>query len=351
LQSQLIRNWGERCEYFIRAGDDDQTIYSFAGATPETMLQPEIPDDHKIILEQSHRLPEEVREFAEQLIHRVSRRQEKTYAARPEQGAVHRITSGYKYPEYAILASAMEHLSRGKTIMFLASCAYMLQPLIQVLRKNAIPFHNPYRRSCGFWNPLRSGNRGSAASRTRSLLAVHPGAVGEGRRWAHAELQSWAEWLVGVGALRNNVLPPAAPGMATQNVTMEYLAEIFEPDAFASLRTAFSGDCQGLLNWWRARLHPDFLLRVQFPADIAVRRGPHAIIDTPQVIVGTIHGVKGGQADVVYLFPELSRAGDAGYQIAGPQRDSVTRLFYVGATRAREILYICGRETSRSVAL
>lgn len=35
LQSQLIRNWGERCEYFIRGGDDDQTIYSFAGTTPK----------------------------------------------------------------------------------------------------------------------------------------------------------------------------------------------------------------------------------------------------------------------------------------------------------------------------
>lgn len=351
LQSQLIRNWGEHCEYFIRAGDDDQTIYSFAGTTPETMLHPEIPDDHKIILKQSHRLPEAVREFAEQLIYRVSRRQEKIYAARPERGAVHRITGGYKCPEYAILASAMEHLSRGKTVMFLASCAYMLQPLIQVLRKNAIPFHNPYRRSYGFWNPLRSRNRGSAASRIGALLAAHPGSGGEGRRWTHAELQSWAEWLVAAGALRDNVLPPAPPALARQNVTMEYLAEIFDPEAFVSLRAAFSGDCHELLNWWRGRLHPDFLRRVQFPADIAARRGPQAIIDTPQVIIGTIHSVKGGQADVVYLFPDLSRAGAANYQIAGLQRDSVTRLFYVGATRAREILYICGRETSQSVAL
>jgi superfamily I DNA/RNA helicase len=350
LQSRLIRSWGERCEYFIRAGDDDQTIYSFAGTTPETMLHPEIPDDHKIILKQSHRLPEAVREFAEQLIHRVLRRQEKTYKARPERGAVQRITNGYKCPEYAILASAMDHLSRGKTVMFLASCAYMLQPLIQVLRKNAIPFHNPYRRSCGFWNPLRSGSRGSAASRTRALLAPHPAAGGDSRRWTHAELHLWAEWLVGAGVLRNNVLPPAAAGMANQNVTIEYLAQIFEPVTFASLRSAFSGDCQGLLNWWRARLHPDFVRRVQFPADIALR-SPHAIIDVPQVIVGTIHSVKGGQADVVYLFPDLSRAGDVSYQMAGSQRDSVTRLFYVGATRAREILYLCGRETARSVTL
>jgi hypothetical protein len=41
------------------------------------------------------------------------------------------------------------------------------------------------------------------------------------------------------------------------------------------------------------------------------------------VIVGTIHSVKGGEADVVFLFPDLSPAGDAAYQKHGPQRDSV----------------------------
>jgi DNA helicase-2/ATP-dependent DNA helicase PcrA len=347
LQSQLIRNWGRKCAYFVRAGDDDQTIYSFAGATPETMLYPGIPANHKIILKQSHRLPEAVREFSEELIRRVSRRQEKIYAARPERGAVYWLPASYKCPEYAILVTATEHLARGKTIMFLASCSYMLQPLIQVLRKNAIPFHNPHRRSCGFWNPLRPGNRGSASSRIRALLAAH----GEGRLWTYAEVESWAAWLIGTGTLKNAAPPSTDPAIAKQNVTIEDLAELFEPEAFATLRTAMSGDGQLLLNWWRARVHPDFYPRVQFPADIADRRGARSIIEVPQVVVGTIHSVKGGQADVVYLFPDLSRAGDANYQIAGSQRDSVTRLFYVGATRAREILYICGRESARSVVL
>jgi superfamily I DNA/RNA helicase len=72
---------------------------------------------------------------------------------------------------------------------------------------------------------------------------------------------------------------------------------------------------------------------------------------TPQVVVGTIHSVKGGQADVVYLFPDLSQAGDAQYNRGGAARDSVIRLFYVGLTRARETLYICQRETGRAVTI
>ena len=54
MQLSLVRRWGRHAEYFIVAGDDDQTIYSFTGATPEAFLDPDIPDDHKIILKQSY---------------------------------------------------------------------------------------------------------------------------------------------------------------------------------------------------------------------------------------------------------------------------------------------------------
>ena len=74
-------------------------------------------------------------------------------------------------------------------------------------------------------------------------------------------------------------------------------------------------------------------------------------MNAPHVIVGTIHSVKGGEADVVYLFPDLSRAGDGQYHRMGPPRDSVVRLFYVGITRARHTLYICQPETPRMVAI
>ena len=69
-------------------------------------------------------------------------------------------------------------------------------------------------------------------------------------------------------------------------------------------------------------------------------------VGTPEGTVGTIHSVKRGQADVVYLFPDLNRAGLATYERPGRDRDSILRLFYVSATRAREMLYICQSEMS-----
>jgi len=91
--------------------------------------------------------------------------------------------------------------------------------------------------------------------------------------------------------------------------------------------------------------------RAEFPALVASKRGPLALAEEPGVIVGTIHSVKGGQADVVYLFPDLSQAGDAQYRRDGAPRDSVIRQFYVGATRAREKLYICGRQSNMAVSI
>jgi DNA helicase-2/ATP-dependent DNA helicase PcrA len=120
MQLSLVRKWGERADYFILAGDDDQTIYTFTGATPEAFLDPDIPPDHKIVLKQSYRVPRAVHRFAEELIGRVSRRQPKEYLPRPEEGEFDRFSrDGYLHTDYAILKTANEHLERGQTVMFL----------------------------------------------------------------------------------------------------------------------------------------------------------------------------------------------------------------------------------------
>ena len=343
MQLTLVRRWGENAQYFIIAADDDQTIYSWCGATPDAVLDPEIPEDHKIILKESHRVPRTVHARANRLIHQVTRRQEKVYEPRPEDGmCMHLSQGGYKSPEYWILKTIMQHLENGQKVMLLASCSYMLHPVIAVLRQWGIPFHNPYRKSHGFWNPLRRGRKGTSANRILSLLGDHP--------WSHRDLKLWAEWLNPKGTLR-----PGAKALIDESddslpVTTERLHELFEAAAAEALLAA-SSDSRQLLQWWSRRVAPTFHGRVQFPVAVALARGPSALEESPRVIVGTIHSVKGGEADVVFLFPDLSPAGDAAYQRHGPQRDSVIRLFYVGMTRARHTLYVCQRESSMAVVI
>ncbi|MDP2857691.1 MAG: hypothetical protein Q8P50_06885 [Bacillota bacterium] len=72
--------------------------------------------------------------------------------------------------------------------------------------------------------------------------------------------------------------------------------------------------------------------------------GADALLRRPLVTVGTIHSVKGGEADVVYLFPDLSYSGMREW-VQGPFiRDPLIRMFYVALTRAREVVVLCGQD-------
>ena len=343
MQFKLVRRWGESTQYFVIAADDDQSIYWWCGATADAVLDPEIPDDHKVILNRSHRVPGSVHARANWLIHQVTRRLEKTYKPRPEVGACMQLSrGGYKSPEYWILKTLMQHLENGQTVMLLASCSYMLHPVIAVLRKWGVPFHNPYRKSHGFWNPLRRGRKRSSANRIRSLLGDRP--------WTHQDLKLWTEWLNPKGNLRTGAKALLDASDGALPVTTERLNELFESAALDALIAA-SRDSRRLLQWWSGRVAPEFHGRVQFPIAVALVGGPHGLKESPRVTVGTIHSVKGGQADVVFLFPDLSPTGGTAYQTRGPQRDSVIRLFYVGMTRARDTLYICQRESSMAASI
>jgi superfamily I DNA/RNA helicase len=218
----------------------------------------------------------------------------------------------------------------------------MLHPVIAVLRQWGIPFHNPYRKSAGFWNPLRRGRNGSSTNRILSLLDHQP--------WTHGDLKLWAEWLNPKGILRSGAKLLIEESDDFLPVTTERLNELFESVTFEALLAA-SGDSRQLLQWFARSVAPEFHGRVQFPITTALAGGPDALKESPRVIVGTIHSVKGGEADAVFLFPDVSPAGDAAYRNHGPQRDSVIRLFYVGMTRSRHTLYVCQRESSMAIMI
>jgi superfamily I DNA/RNA helicase len=80
--------------------------------------------------------------------------------------------------------------------------------------------------------------------------------------------------------------------------------------------------------------------RLDYPAAVADRFGPAALVDEPLLTVGTIHSVKGAGADVVYLSPAISPAGAAEWALGGARRDNTLRQFYVGMTRAVKTLVV-----------
>ena len=66
--------------------------------------------------------------------------------------------------------------------------------------------------------------------------------------------------------------------------------------------------------------------------------------------MGTVHSVKGGQAESVFLIPELSvPSREAWLSGAAKERDEIRRMIYVGMTRASRSLTVCGGKRGRCV--
>lgn len=341
LQLSLIRRWGERSRYFIVAGDDDQLLYGWCGCTTEALLDPPIPEENIIILKQSYRVPRAVHAKATRWITQVSRRQEKEYLPRDFPGLVeHPGTGDWKDPR-SVLDIAMRLAEDGKRVMFLTACAYQLQPLVKMLRQEGVPFHNPYRRSNGFWNPIRTGKRASSANRLLALLVAHPEYGPSSRPWTVADLSLWIDWLVAKGLVKHGAKKRLQAINDTTVVDMPMLVETFEEATLESLLDQFDGSICDLAAWWKTRLNGSVQDRADFPVRVAMKTGSIGLLEEPRITVGTIHSVKGGEADAVFLWPDISAAGAKQYQSAGAPRDSIIRQFYVGMTRAKESLYIC----------
>lgn len=113
------------------------------------------------------------------------------------------------------------------------------------------------------------------------------------------------------------------------------------------LERALDGD----LDWWESKLLQSTAKPIRFPLQVARQHGANVLRETPRVIVGTIHSVKGGEADTVYMFPDLSNSGMREWLTRGEAKDSVIRQFYVGATRARDTLAIAGPLTKSHIPL
>jgi superfamily I DNA/RNA helicase len=64
-----------------------------------------------------------------------------------------------------------------------------------------------------------------------------------------------------------------------------------------------------------------------------------SLLKTPRITVSTIHGVKGGEADSVLLLTDMAKKSFEHYALFR-KGGSEHRVFYTGASRARETLIL-----------
>jgi len=378
LEMTLAMQWAEQIELAYFVGDDDQAIYGFKGGDNKTFYRG--PADEKEYLIQSYRLPEAIVRKALTFIEQVEDREYKTFRPREEQGRVIEESAGFKRGDL-IVDIAEGYVRQGKTVMILASCSYMLDPIKQALYATGLPWHNPYRLRRGDWNPMRrsSENRKTTLGRIleffmqsdeepplRKLRVSEPGGpfyMADGwPLWTVDEFKSFLALLSteklrrkGKKGFKAALAVLSEPDVMTaphfynpryQNVLHTWAHEWLSDEAILKLSSA----CR---KWDLTYLQEVALAQkkdaMNFPQNVLSKQGLPALCDQPKVVIGTIHSVKGGEADVVILFPDLSPSSMMGYLEGGDVRDDVIRQMYVGMTRARETLVLCGPSSPNAV--
>jgi len=360
LQLSLVRSWGINMDRIMLVGDDDQCIYRFSGASPEAFLRNDVPEDRKMILAQSYRVPKAVHERSSVLLSRIKNRQVKQYLPRTElfskdaaKGSVVDFDDAtWNSPAELVdivkdRISKETHASRAK-VMIIASCSYMLDPIRAVLLENGIPFHNPYRMSGKGrgWNPLMAGDGNINTGRDILEAFIECGA--DEPYWNIPQFYTWAKhiktgadgWLSGRKQTSLDFLKTAIeqsrPGLHT---TRDIIGDLLSVSA---IDKALNRD----LSWFEENLMAGKVKSLAYPINTYKKFGMKAISAEPSVIIGTIHSVKGGEAESVILFPDLSWKANAEKETKEGY-ESLNRLFYVGMTRAYDELILC-RPSSKS---
>lgn len=353
LAFALARKWGERCLRFVNVGDPDQILYDWAGVDVGAFYRSDLPPEQTRTLRQSYRVPGEVLALAVKWINETPGRRPVEYAPRrvnPEDrtsaivpGKVSRCSATTQVPRNAI-QDAKRRIADGKTVLFLVSCSYMLTKVIAELRNAGVPFHCPYRVTRGDWNPLRIGGA-SPASRIASFLKMD--VEGETVGWTNKDVARFTEWL----SSRDHLTYGART--AIDEAAKE------RPDEPASLDLVLSYVKQGYwehfappdLDWWAGAIDKKHRPRIEYPLAVYKAKGYAGLTTVPQATVATIHAAKGGEADIVYLFPDLSPQAHSAWMGRGDGKEGVRRAFYVALTRAREELVLCNASSNLAVRL
>jgi DNA helicase-2/ATP-dependent DNA helicase PcrA len=291
IQWEMVRSmWANAKKTYI-AGDDDQAIFKWAGADVDHFIALKTEVNDIKILDQSYRIPGgPIHELSQKIITKVQNRFNKDYKPRTEHGILRRYSDvtqvNMSKGNWLVLSSANHFLDDVKDLCELQGWYYQHRGCNSVPLKLLMALNN--------WEHWRKGD----------LLG-------------HIEIKNIYEYL------GSNVLPGFKTGKLLHSEDKYTLKECMEK--------------YGLLTdkvWYESF---DGLDTITENYIRNMRANGEQINKNPRIIMSTIHGAKGGEADKVLLMQDLTNAA---LETMSYDPDELHRLFYTGATRAKRELHV-----------
>jgi superfamily I DNA/RNA helicase len=284
------------------AGDDDQSIYRWAGVDPDDLIN---LDGDRYILDQSWRVPRKIHDAATTLIKRVKNRIPKIWNSKSDEGVIKYHSTPFD-----------TNLHEGQWLV-LGRDRYTLDRVENEMRARGF-----------FFSRLYNGESVPSVSRKR-LNAINA--------WTDLTMRDKEIELDRVRTIYhylevNKQVKHGFKTMPNASDDILYTYDMLEKD-FGLL---VSKD-----KIWHKVL--DFPLSEKVYI-ISLLRRKENLNRAPRITLSTIHGSKGGEADNVMLLTELPRVIDENYF---ENKDDERRVFYVGMTRAKKELHIVRSQTER----
>ncbi len=288
LQWRMVLKLAKKARRVLVAGDDDQAIFQWAGADVPFFIN---LNGNVTQLKKSFRVPSTIQSKALSIINKISSRRPKTWASREDTGSV-------------FYHNTPDDIDMGAgSWLVLARNLYLLEEAEAKCRREGLIYVRSGRKSVSDktlqairnWELLRNGGEVTAQAATDFLRWV-PRTVSnlpkEGRITMEALHRDW--------------------GVRTKDI------------------------------WHEAFRKMSLVERSYMIA--ALRRG-EKLTKQPRIILSTIHGAKGGEADNVILLSDVAHRT---YKEIMKTPDTERRVLYVGLTRARNNLHIVVPKTKFS---
>jgi len=277
--------WDKSTDNYI-AGDDDQAIFKWAGADVNSFIT---LGGEFIKLTQSYRIPAKVHEFAMKIINKVGNRIPKNWRPKTVEGKLSTY-SDFRHID----------MSKGEWLV-LARTRSMLNDLENTIYQNGLYYKNKYKKSY--------------------------------EQDLYEAITEWESWRKGE-TLDYTRIKRIYSYMDESHANKKSLV-LLNKDNFYSLEQCKNKYGLMVDDVWYNAFNNAPSKKVNYIRKM--RQNGEQLNKKPRILLSTIHGVKGGEADNVILLTDLSRQTLKEYERVP---DDVNRLFYVGATRTKDHLHI-----------
>jgi hypothetical protein len=312
---RIFENWAPKCEYVIVAGDPLQSIYGFWGGSPDHYLNWQA---NEVILKQSHRLPSQVWDFASRILELEGMKV-------PEIKAKTGFVDPIKYIDWDVTTPSYS------SELHLVRCNYQAYPIAMKLAQEGKMFGglNGWTQeemnlasaviSFRSWKPL-------TLDHLTTLVKYYPLPI-FGVKGSKDDL---------IGKMKKSYNPATSlirtgQGFITNRLIDSLLS--YDPTyAMATDNKLLAAKINGIKD---SSTYIPFIKIDELNKRYMPRFNRNIL---------TFHGSKGLEAQAVFLHTGITKRIENALVIPGEESAAEARVWYVGATRAKDALYIISDE-------